>query len=292
MRNKHQILSGVTAALLFVFGVIQIVMGELVTQSVALTANGIDCLGDGIVSIIVWAGLKFSGKPSDNKFHFGYYRVENLASILAAVMMLILGSYIALKSYNQFLHPHAGEMPILGAIVALLASITALSIGIYKYIDSRKSNREAIKMEAFNTIKDGMSSLLTVIALILYGMGYVVADAAAGAIISIIIFGIGFSAIKEASLTLADACNGACVDQKLLISNILQNICSKEIKAGHDIRLRRSGPITHGEMIIEVPGNFSLNEVQKIKDKIYKELKEKVPDVEPLTIIAVPIKEN
>ena len=76
-------LAGATALIFIGLGIAQIILSEFVSKSVALTANGIDCIGDGFVSAVVWVGLKFIKKPADDRFHFGYYKIENLASIAA-----------------------------------------------------------------------------------------------------------------------------------------------------------------------------------------------------------------
>ena len=79
--NTVQNVAGITVVILVVLGIIQIVLSATISKSVALTANGIDCIGDGFVSGIVWVGLRFFRKPADHKFHFGYYKLENLAAI-------------------------------------------------------------------------------------------------------------------------------------------------------------------------------------------------------------------
>ena len=64
-------LAGITTVTLMILGIIQIILGETISKSVALTANGIDCMGDGFVSAVVWIGLKFFKKPADHKFNYG-----------------------------------------------------------------------------------------------------------------------------------------------------------------------------------------------------------------------------
>ena len=70
--DKVQNIAGLTVIILVVLGIIQIILGETISKSVALTANGIDCIGDGFVSGIVWVGLRFFRKPADHRFHYGY----------------------------------------------------------------------------------------------------------------------------------------------------------------------------------------------------------------------------
>ncbi len=282
-------LAFVTAFILIGFGVVQIVFGETISKSVALVANGIDCIGDGFVSAIVWIGLRFFRKPADHKFHYGYYKMENLASIGAAGVMLVLAAYVIFRSYNQFINPVTVQLPLIGMFVALAAAIVALALGAYKYIRGKKSEMSSVRLDAFNTVKDGTTSGLTVIALILSSLGFYVADAIVGFIIAGIIVSIGFAAIKESSYMLIDACDGSCVLQSDVIKNIAEKIDG--VKSVHMVRLRRSGPIAQGEIEIKVSANMSVAEFDKIRQKILKLSNEKFPDIEGLTVTVLPEKD-
>jgi len=280
-------LAGITTIVLIVLGLIQIVLGETISKSVALTANGIDCIGDGFVSAVVWIGLKFFRKPADQKFHFGYFKMENLASIGAAIVMIALAIYIVFRSYNQFINPHPVELPLLGAVVALTAAVIAIGLGIYKYIKGKKSKMSSVKLDAFNTVKDGIASGLTVVALIFASYGFIVADAIVGFIIAGIIVSIGFTAIKESSYTLVDACDGYCILQGSGVKKIAESV--EGVKSAYVVRLRRSGPVAQGEIEIKVSGKMSVKELDEIRKKIQKLAKEKYPDIERLTVTALPI---
>jgi cation diffusion facilitator family transporter len=278
--------AGATALIFIGIGIAQIILSEYISKSVALTANGIDCIGDGFVSAVVWIGLRFFRKPADDKFHFGYYKIENLASIAAAVVMILLAGYISYRSYLQLINPINVNSPVLGAFVALIAALIAWGLGIYKYIKGKNTNLNSVKLEGFNTIKDGTSSFLVVVALIFNYYGYYIADAIVGFIIAGIIVSIGFAAIKESSYMLIDACDGTCVLQGDIIKKITEKIPG--VISVHMIRLRRSGPIAQGEIEIKVSADMSVLEFDKIRKKILKLIKEKYPDIERLIITPIP----
>jgi cation diffusion facilitator family transporter len=275
-------LAGITTITLIVLGIIQIVLGETISKSVALTANGIDCIGDGFVSGVVWIGLLFFKKPANEKFHYGYYKMENLASALAAIIMIGLAIYIVFRSYNQLINPHPINTPILGALIAFIAAIIAIGLGIFKYLKGKKSKMKSVKLEAFNTIKDGTASGLTVVALILASMGFLIADAIVGFIIAGIIVTIGFSAIKESSYMLIDACDRECIDRSYTIKKIAEEV--ENVESAHLIRLRKSGPIYLGEIEINVSSDLNIREFNKIKNKIINKVRSIFPEVERLTI--------
>ena len=288
--GKAQNVAGITLIILVVLGVIQIFLGETISKSVALTANGIDCIGDGFVSGIVWVGLRFFRRPADHKFHYGYYKLENLAAIGAAIVMIVLASYISYRSYLQLIDPHDIELPIVGAIIALIAALIAWGLGIKKYFEWKQSNLSSVKLDAFNTIKDGTASFLAVIALLLSGYGYPIADAVVGFIIAAIILSIGFATIKESSYILVDACDTECIEQGQVIRNMVDKM--EDVKSAKIVRLRRTGPVLQGEIEIHVPGDMSIAEVNKIRSEINKILKERIPDIERLTVVAIPYEEE
>ena len=282
--EKADKLAGYTTFILIFLGVVQIIFGEFISKSIALTANGIDCIGDGFVSAVVWIGLMFFKRPADKRFHYGYYKMENLASGIAAVVMIGLAIYIAFRSFNQFIDPHPVETPVVGAILAFIAAVIALGLGVYKFRKSKKSKMGSVKLEAFNTIKDGAASGLTVVALVLSSQGIFIADGIVGLIIAIIIISIGFAAIKESSYILIDACDGECVDMSFSIKQIAEEV--KEVKSAHIVRLRKSGPIFQGELEVEVPDDMTIKEFNRIKEKISNKIKEIFPEIERITITA------
>jgi len=285
-KNQPENLAGFTAILLFALGVIQIIVGEFFAQSVALTANGIDCIGDGFVSATVWTGLRFLRKPADDRFHFGYYKMENLASIAAAIVMMILASYIVYRSYMQWLNPHPIQLPIAGILLAFIAAVLAVGLGIYKHMKGKRSKLGSVKLDAFNTIKDGVASGLTVVALILSSMGFTEADALVGFIIAGVIVSIGFIAIKESSYMLVDACDKTCLLQTDIIRRLTKDI--EDIIDAHLVRLRRSGPVLLGELEIIVPKDMSVDRLYSIRMKIIEKARNEIPELERLTITAIP----
>ena len=285
--NRTETITAVTTVSLVGLGILQIILGDTISRSVALTANGIDCIGDGFVSGIVWAGLRFFKRPADQRFHFGYYKVENLASIAATILMFLLAGYIILRSYYQLVNPQVVQLPLIGAIVAFIAALVAIGLGVYKIIKSRHMNMSSVKLDAFNTIKDGTTSFLTVVALLLSSFGYHIADPLIGFIIAGIILTIGFAAIKEAGYMLVDACDGDCLMYGLLIKTYAERV--KGVQAAQVVRLRRTGPVIQGELEITVPGEMSVLELNKIQTEIIRVSSEKISELERLTITAVPI---
>jgi len=285
--NRTETIAAATTLLLVSLGIVQVILGGTISRSVALTANGFDCIGDGFVSAIVWVGLRYFRRPADQHFHFGYYKLENLASIGATFVMFFLAGYIILRSYNQFINPQGVALPLIGAITAFVAGLVAIGLGIFKYINARHNALSSVKLDAFNTIKDGTTSFLTVFALIVSSFGFFQADAIIGFVIAGIIVTIGFAAIKEAGYMLVDACDGDCLMYGLLIKTYAERVAG--VKEAKVVRLRRTGPVIQGELEIAVPGDMPVAELYKIQTEIIKKASGKISELERLTVTAIPL---
>ena len=279
-------LAKITTLSLVGLGVLQVILGETISFSVALIANGIDCIGDGFVSGIVWAGLRFFRRPADQRFHFGYYKLENLASIAATIVMFILAGYIVFRSYNQLVYPQDVQLPFIGAMVACIAGLVGIILGVYKITKYRKAHMSSVKVDAVNTIKDGTTSFLTVAALVLSSFGFTTADSIIGFIIGGLILTIGFAAIKESGYMLLDACDGDCLMYGVLIKTYALRVPG--VKAAQVVRLRRTGPVIQGELEITVPGEMTVSELNRIQSEIIRISREKISELERLTVTVVP----
>jgi len=288
--NRTETIAAATTILLVTLGIIQVILAGTVSQSVALTANGFDCIGDGFVSAIVWIGLRYFRRPADQHFHFGYYKLENLASIGATFVMFFLAGYIIFRSYNQFINPQNVALPLIGAVIAFIAGLIAIGLGIFKYINAKHNALSSVKLDAFNTIKDGTTSFLTVVALVISSFGFSQADAIIGFIIAGIIVTIGFAAIKEAGYMLVDACDGDCLMYGLLIKTYAERV--EGVKEAKVVRLRRTGPVIQGELEIAVAGDMPVSELYKIQTEIIKRASEKISELERLTVTAIPLEKK
>ncbi len=288
--HRTETVALVTTVSLVSLGVLQIILGETISRSVSLIANGFDCIGDGFVSAIVWGGLRFLKKPADQRFHFGYYKLENLASIAATIVMFLLAGYIIFRSYTQLVTPQQIQLPFIGVVVAFIAGLIAIGLGVYKIIKCKTAGMSSVRLDAVNTIKDGTTSFLTVVALILSSFGFTIADSIIGFIIAGLIVTIGFAAIKEAGYMLVDACDGDCLMYGILIKTYAERV--NGVQSAQVVRLRRTGPVIQGELEIMVLGEMTVSELNRVQLEIIRVSTEKISELERLTITVVPFEKE
>jgi len=245
-------------------GIVEVLVG-IFSFSLALIADGVQSFADALVSLIVWIGLRLSIKAPDGKFHFGYYRVETFSSAVAAFFLVGLGAIILYESYLEFLSPTPIVNAELGMAVALAATIVALLLFVYKSRGARKYSSLALKADAFNSVKDVLTSFTAFVSLLFNRIfGLVQTDAIAGVIIALFVFTVSYSIVKEASLVLMDACQ--CSDILTDIADIAKSV--RHVKSVHNIRMRKLGPYLMGDMHIVVDPNMTVREADQIATQV------------------------
>ena len=263
-------------------------VGELIvalmSSSIALMADGILSFADAGVAIIVFFGLSFTKRMPDNRFHFGYYKVETLAAFGAAILMSFTGVLILIGSYNRLLAPIALEQTSSAIAAALVASVISTVFAIYKMMRSRKIGSSAMRVDAFNSVKDSFSSVLALVSLFFAASGLLFMDAVAGVLLAIFIFSVAYVTIKESSLSLLDACS--CPD-------LLEQMKSAAIGVGgvqsvKDLRLRTASGVILGEVVIGVDRNMTVQEANVVAREVEKVMNGEVENLGYLTVKTEP----
>jgi len=262
-------------AVLVLVGVVEVFVG-ISSLSLALIADGVQSFADAVVSLIVWIGLRLARKAPDGKFHFGYYRVETFSSVVAAFFMAILGGVIIFESYQELLHPTEIVNAEIAMVVALLATAIALVLFVFKARAAKRYSSVALKADAFNSVKDVLTSLTAFFSIVFSRyLGVVQTDAVAGMIIAFFIFTVAYSIVREASLVLMDACT--CGEILSDIESIAKSV--KHVREVHSIRMRKLGPYLMGDMHIVVDPNMTVKEADQIASQIEEQVKQEFDEV-------------
>jgi cation diffusion facilitator family transporter len=106
-------------------GVAEVVISTT-TRSLTLLADGLDSLADSLVSFIVWFGITMIQKPRSTLFNYGYGKIESFAAFIAAVVVIVLGIFIAYHAYERLIHPVETTNPEITMITLVAAGAISL----------------------------------------------------------------------------------------------------------------------------------------------------------------------
>ncbi len=271
-----------SAVILVLIGIVLIAVGQY-TNSIGLISDGIDSIGDAGVSFIVWFGLRVSKRAPDHRFHFGYYRVENLAAMGVAMLMVVISAAIFYNAYQRLINPEELHLPLLGVLVLLGAGFTSMGLAIAKNRIAKKSNLLSLKADAKNSIKDFSASFIVLGGVLLSVLGFPWGDPLGAIVVGIFILYVAVTTIKESSLILLDAFKSTELVED--IAGIVGKNRKLELR---DIKLRQSGPFITGKIVVGVKPGMSIREFHKIKEKIERDIMEEFEGVKEVAIVPEP----
>jgi cation diffusion facilitator family transporter len=277
-----QRIAKISVVTLISIGVVELLMGHI-SGSVVATADGVDSMSDAMISFIVLIGLRFARRPADRKFQFGYHKVESFAAMIAAIGMIIIGSFIVYHSYEGLIHPEEIQQPLLTMVVLAIAGGISLHRAFQMRSIANKYNLLSLKTDAKNSIKDGSASVLGFFSvLIATQFGFLQADAIGGLVIAGFIFSVAYVSLKQSSLILVDAWhNPVSADY---IKKLIEQKFESEVRV-RSIKLRQTGIISRAEIHLEMDGNKPLNEVEMYLLNTERVIKSDIPSMDVVLVV-------
>jgi cobalt-zinc-cadmium efflux system protein len=162
------------------------VIGGLLTHSLALLADAGHMLTDVAGLGMALLAIQFAERPATPQRTYGFYRVEILAALINAVVLIGISFYILWEAYQRFRNPpEIQSLPMLAvAAVGLLVNFA----GIYLL---RAASEESLNMKGayFEVVSDMLTSIgVIVAAVIMLTTGWYYADPLISAGIGLFIF--------------------------------------------------------------------------------------------------------
>ncbi|GAB3070428.1 cation diffusion facilitator family transporter [Salinicoccus sesuvii] len=180
--------------------------GGILGNSRALIADAVHSASDVISSIAVLVGIRAAQKPPDSEHPYGHGKSENVATLIVAILLVIVGFEII---YNAILSVVNGTVESNTSMIALYIIIFSIvvkeALFQYKFRLGTRIKSPALVADAWHHRSDAISSIVALfgIGLSIIGasfgipyLGYL--DPAASAIIALIIMYMGYKLAKEA----------------------------------------------------------------------------------------------
>jgi cobalt-zinc-cadmium efflux system protein len=172
------------------------VIGGLLTHSLALLADAGHMLTDVAGLAFALLAIRFAERPATPERTYGYYRIEILAALVNAVVLIGISLYILYEAYERFRNPP--EVQSGGMLAVALVGLVVNIAGIYLL---KSASEESLNMKGayFEVLSDMLTSIGVIAAgIIMLTTGWYYAD-------PIISAGIGVFILPRTWMLLRDA---------------------------------------------------------------------------------------
>ena len=266
--------SVVTIIVNFVLSLIKILAG-IFGRSSAMISDSIHSLSDVLSTFVVIIGIKLSSKKADEKHQYGHERLENVASLILAILLLSTGVMIGINGIKN-IYNNTYVIPTLFALIASIISI-AVKEWMYWYtiIVAKKYNSDALKADAWHHRSDALSSFGSLIGIGAAMLGIKCMDVVASIIIAIIIMKIAIEIFIESIKKMIDC---SCDDQT--IEEIKKIVFETNgVKGIEKIKTRLFGSKIYIDLEINADRNISFEESHNIAHEVHDRVESVLEDV-------------
>lgn len=215
----------------------KLIVGHM-TSSMSITADGLNNLSDGASSIVTLLGFKLAEKPADRKHPYGHARIEYIAGLTVAVMILFIGLELGKSSVEKFINPEPIEFSFTAVWVLCASILVKLFMMLFNLKMGRRINSNALLATAADSRNDVMTTSAVLAASIVEHFYDVRIDGVMGIAVSLFIL---YSGIKLAGETMSPLLGeGANPELQKQITDYI-NGCPMVLGC-HDLMVHDYGP--------------------------------------------------
>lgn len=215
----------------------KLIVGHM-TSSMSITADGLNNLSDGASSIVTLLGFKLAEKPADRKHPYGHARIEYIAGLTVAVMILFIGLELGKSSVEKLIDPEPIEFSFTAVWVLCASILVKLFMMLFNLKMGRRINSNALLATAADSRNDVMTTSAVLAASIVEHFYDVRIDGVMGIAVSLFIL---YSGVKLAGETMSPLLGeGANPELQKQITDYI-NGCPMVLGC-HDLMVHDYGP--------------------------------------------------
>ncbi len=254
------------------------ILAYFLTKSVGFLSDAIESLVNLASAIIAYFMLKLAEKPADYNHPYGHTKAEYFSSLFEAGMIFIASLSIIFSAIQRIIHPKALEQISLGLVVSFLTTLINFFTAKILISAGKKNHSITLEADGHHLMTDVLTSVGVIVAVFLVQMtGFLILDSLVAIAVALNILFTAIVLIKRSVSGFLDE----SLDKKDLkiISKIFQKYEKKDIKF-HSIKSRQSAQKKFLSFHILLPNNWSIKKSHDLVDKIEKEIKKNLGEIE------------
>ena len=268
LRNRLIIAFGITALI-----VVAQLVGSIITGSLALLTDTAHALADSAGLLVAVIAATMLLRPPSSTRTWGFARIEVIAALGQACLLLVVGTYAAIEGVRRLVEPTqvpATELLIFG-VLGLIANLVAMAI--------LASGREAtfnMRAAFLEVLNDALGSVgVIVAAIVIETTGFQRADTLAGLFIAALIVPRAIGLLRETTRVLMEFAPKD-IDLDVVRAHVLELEHVREVHDLHASTIGTGLPVISAHVVID-DGCFESGHAPRILEQIRECMREHFP---------------
>ena len=254
-------------------------------QSFALVADAVESLVDIAGSVVVWSAMRYGSKPADAEHPFGHGKIEPMAAMAVAMVIVLVGIWVAIESVRQIITPHSVPRPYT-LIVLVVVIVVKESLARVADRAAKRAKSSAGAADAWHHRSDAITSAFAFVGIavaLIGGPEFARADDIAALLASGVIVLNGFLLAREPYHELLDRHSPEIAGEVAYIAMDVPGVLGVE-----QCDARQSGRGYRVVMHVEVDPAMTVAEAHAITGRIKAEVRSQRADIDSVLIHVEP----
>lgn len=247
---------------------LQLVTG-LLAHSQALVADAMHSLSDIFADVVVLSVNRHSHKAADEEHHYGHYRLENAASLVLGLILLVVGGSMLWSALSQLQSIQTLAKVAWPALwVACFTLISKECLFRYLLRQAKSVQSSMLIANAYHARSDAASSLVVALGIIGNLAGYYWLDAFAASLVGMMVLRTGGQFAWQAINDLVDG----AIDPVSLAAIRTTMLQTDGVLGLHSLRTRKMGDFILVDAHVRVAPRISVSEGHYIAEQVRQQV--------------------
>ncbi|XCP85757.1 cation diffusion facilitator family transporter [Roseburia hominis] len=240
----------------------------LVLHSVSVTADAFNNLSDAGSSIIGLVGVKMAEKPADEEHPFGHGRIEYIAALIVAFLVIEVGFTFFKDSIAKIREPQELKFQVVSVCILVLSIGVKLWLGLFNRKLGKRIDSQVMMATAADSMGDVVTTSATILSLLFFQITGRNIDGFVGLGVSLVVMWAGIGIAKDTLEPLIGA--PVTKEEYRRIKKFVEQYDG--IVGSHDLIIHNYGPgRSMASIHAEVPNDVSIEHSHEIIDRIERE---------------------
>ncbi len=240
------------------------------SNSLSMTADGLNSLLDGASNVVGLIGLAIAARPPDPNHPYGHRRFETLTSLCIALFMVLALLEIVQQSIHRIQTGEHPDVTVVSFAVMGATLVVNVAVTMWERRTGMRLNSSILIADARHTSTDVFATLSVIAGLAGVGLGFAWADVTFALVVAAVIARGAWLIIREAALSLSDVA-AASTDE---IDRAARAVSG--VRGVHNIRTRGAEGLIWVDLHIQVDPDMHVDQAHEIASDVAERVEQQI----------------